>query len=99
MSRIDRFLIGAGAVIVIVVPVPFFLRGSWPWRFHGLLVTDLVGFGLLGLVVARGVWRAERARRRALASMADVARAERLLAERLDAMLRRRGDPKGRTLS
>jgi uncharacterized membrane protein len=95
VNRIDRLLLIAGALVVLVAPIAFFVRGAWPWRVHGLFVTDVLGFGMLGVAVARGVWRAERARRRARIAQAELADAK----ARVEAILRRRGDPKGRMLS
>jgi hypothetical protein len=91
--RLDRWLLALGAVIVLVVPVPFLLLGVW--RFGGIMATDVVGFGLVLVVVVRGGRRALFARRLARASYADLAAAERSLDRTLEQAIRMRGEPRG----
>jgi hypothetical protein len=95
VSRVDRILIVLSGIVVIVVPVPLLLLGHYPaaWRWRGVLATDVVGFAVLGVSLARSVWRVHRARRLALRLEAEAEAARR----RLDRVLlelaarRRRG--------
>lgn len=96
MTRLDRVLMVAAAVIVIALPVPLLLVGRYPsaWRWRGLMATDVVGFGLAGVAVVRSLWRVRAARLRAERFEADAREAHRRLDELLERLAaRRRGGP------
>ena len=88
MSRLEVWSIVCASVVLLVVPVPFFLAGEPRVVFF----TDPIGFGLLFLVVGRGGWRAWRMRQRALEAQAEAEAAQRRLRRTLEYLLRRRGE-------
>lgn len=93
MNRIDKLLLWLGGFIVIVVPVPFLVRGFW--SFHRVLATDVMGFGLMSFVAFRSLYRMVRLQRELERMRAEDEAHDRAVRAALERMLRGRGEPRG----